>query len=196
MEAQQEGQETPPLEQGEEPEEPVTMTTVPTTTTTVTIGGVTYTVNAVATAMTTGSMTVFKKEKRAALSEEKRARHFENATAKQQTDKFKMLSLSVANEENLNETYNLQMCVEEARQNMERYDMTDVFTILKFDENKQVQGAHGSLWDQYVLITADEIAKSNAYYATRIDETAHPYLRENLTLTFEYLKNNVEPDLF
>jgi hypothetical protein len=134
--------------------------------------------------MTTSSMTVFKKEKRATLSEEKRADHFKSATAKQQTDKFKMLSLSVTNDDNLDETYNLQMCVEEARQNMERHaDMTDVFTILKLDANKQLQGEHGSLWDQYVLISTDEVAKSNEYYTTRIVETAHPYIRENLTST-------------
>jgi hypothetical protein len=47
-----------------------------------------------------------------------------------------MLSLSLTNEDNLEETYNLQMCIEEARQNMERYDMTDVFTIIQVDGNE------------------------------------------------------------
>ena len=57
----------------QEEEEPTLLQEPPVTMTMVQIGGVDFTINAVATAMTTASMTVFKKEKRAALSEEQRA---------------------------------------------------------------------------------------------------------------------------
>jgi hypothetical protein len=107
-----------------------------------------------------------------------------------------MLSLSLTNEDNLEETYNLQMCVEEARQNMERYNMNDVFTIIQVDGNKNAQGDFSSLWDMYVLISADKVGKSNEFCAAQVNAIAHPYIRENLTSTCDYFQNNAEPDLF
>jgi hypothetical protein len=74
------GEEVTPLQQEQLP----TMTAV--TTTTVNIGGVNYTVNAAAMTMTTASMTVFTKENRASLYEEKRAERNSQTTNRQVQD--------------------------------------------------------------------------------------------------------------
>jgi hypothetical protein len=134
--------------------------------------------------LTTTSMTIFKKENRSKLTEEKRANHFSKATAKKQTDKYKMLSLSIVNEDDLQDTNNLKMCIGETKQNFERFDMGDVFTVLTMNPTGTVE-VLGDMFEHYVTITPEEVAASNTIYATLVKAIDHPWIQENLTLTFD-----------
>jgi hypothetical protein len=161
----------------------------------VVVGGTTLNLEQAPTVLTTTSMTIFKKENRSKLTEEKRADHFSKATAKQQTDKYKMLWLSIVNEDDLQDTYNLQMCIEETKQNFERFDMGDVFTILTTNPTGTVE-VLGDMFEHYVTITPEEVAASNTIYATLVKASDHPWIRENLTLTFDYFRNNTDTDTY
>ena len=182
-------EEEPELVQ-DEPEELPTIAIM-----SVVVEGTTLNLEQTPTVLTTTSMTIFKKENRSKLTEEKRADHFSKATAAQQTDKYKMLSLSIVNEDDLQDTYNLQMCIEETKQNFERYDMGDVFTVLTTDATGNVV-VLGDLFEHYVTISPEKVAESNTIYSTLVKASDHPWIRENLTLTFDYFRNNADTETY
>jgi hypothetical protein len=140
-----------PESTSEGPEEQLPMIAV----VSVIVGGMMLNLKLAPTVLTTTSMTIFKKENRSKLTEEKRADHFSKATAKQQTDKYKMLSLSIVNKDDLQDTYNLQMCIKETKQNFERYDMGDVFTILTTNSTGTVE-----VLGDYVTLTPRKLLRA------------------------------------
>ena len=83
-------------------------------------------------------------------------------------------SLSILDEEDLQEMYNLQMCIEEARQNFMKYDMDNVFTIVKFDPITKDVITIGNLFKKHIVITMDEVAPSNKFYKTWVKQDNHP----------------------
>ena len=73
--------------------------------------------------------------------------------------------------------------------------MGDVFTVLTTNSTGTVE-VLGDLFEHYVTLTPEEVAASNTIYATLVKASDHPWIRENLTLTFDYFRNNVDTDTY
>jgi len=101
------------------------------------------------------------------MSEEKKVEHFKHATVFQQTDRFAFMSRTIEGSDDLGDNYNLQMCVEQACNNMSRYDMVDVFTIVSHDGSEVI----GNLFTDYAIITVDQVKQSNYFYRMVVDQT-------------------------
>ena len=77
----------------------------------------------------------------------------------------------------------------------QQYDMCDVFTIVfpLSEGSRTLEDKHLDLYTQYDEITEEEVAASCEWYNKW---TAKEYYRDNLTLTFKHLENNMTHKLF
>ena len=137
---------------------------------------------------------MYRKEKRASLTEEKCSDLYEKAT-KTVHRKYNTISLSLTDESKLDDTYNLEMLVRKTRQWHTSYDMHDVFTIVilkEDDDEKKTVIEVKNLYEDYANITEEEVAASNQWYRTQASVKTYV---ENLRLTYMFLQNNVEDAL-
>lgn len=156
-------------------------------TSTQTVGGVVIELSDVANTTSVASKPLYKKDERYKLSEDKLIDLFDKATRTKIT-KFDLLSLTLSSEDKLDDTYNLGIQIGKLRAHFIKYDMHDVFTVVKVDESdgKTVQGT-SDLFADFSKLTESEVAKSNAWYNRWPKED---YFRQNLQLTFDFLENN------
>jgi Zinc knuckle len=137
---------------------------------------------------------LYPKELRKAMGEEKKVDLFEKAT-KTKFTKFDLVALTLSNEDKLDDTYNLGIQIGKMRNHFIKYDMHDVFTIMRFTYRDDVQKKPVStldLFTDYSHITEQSVADSNRWYKKWPKE---PYYRENLQLTYDFLENNCTEEL-
>ena len=108
---------------------------------------------------------------------------------------FDLISLALDDEEKLTDVYNLSNLIARTKQIHEYYDMDDVFKILTISEDgSQIIGNTSiNLYNDYSLINADIIAKSNNWYR---NWSSQEYHEENLDLTADYFANNTTDALY
>jgi hypothetical protein len=135
---------------------------------------------------------MFKKDKRKEMSEDKRNDLFDKAT-KNVLTKFDLLSLSIKDEDKLDDTYNLHILIAKMKAHMIKYDMHDVFQILTVAEDGKKVSDPKSLFSNYSTISEADVAKSNRWYATWPEAGTY---RENLQLTYQFLENNTTERLW
>ncbi len=159
---------------------------------TATIGGVTIIINDVAAVMA-AVQPLYRKEDRAGLSDDKRNELFERATRKTGNTKFGLLSLSLSDDEKLDDTYNLSMLIGKTKDAFVQYDMHNVFSVLELGpDNKTVLGER-DLFHDYPSLNVEVIAKSNAWYRKWPQD---PTYQQNLQLTYKFFQNNVDDTLW
>lgn len=76
------------------------------------------------------------------------------------------------------------------------YDIGDVFTVvspLDVDRSGAVEPTSFDLLRDYMILHPVQVALSNRWYSDWIDET---YVRENLSLTYQFLKSNTDAALW
>ena len=159
----------------------------------------------------TGSLITSKKEDRINLSADKRQELFQSITRKGQQENFHLLPLSIVELENLDETYDLQLTIQTMEVLFTRSDIVDVFTIVF--PVKNVRGEQtgalehrysgttrvvktANLFTDYHALDIEQVAESNRWYSRWPDEATSPWFRENLSLSFDYLANHMERDLW
>lgn len=98
------------------------------TTGTININGRTISIALVAQPAISRSMPLLKKENRAALSKDKRNDLFNKVTKAQMT-KFDLLTLTLSEEDKLDDTNNLGIQVAQLKHHFVKYDMDDVFAV-------------------------------------------------------------------
>jgi hypothetical protein len=164
---------------------------------TVTINGRTITVSSTAQTVSTGSTPLFKKENRIQLSEDKRNDLFDKAT-KARTTKFDLLTLTLSEEDKLDDTYNIGIQIAQLRNHFIKFDMDDVFTVVEprinpINRSTILSTNFQDLFAGYSQITEQEVALSNKWYN---EHTVEDYYRQNLQLTFEFFENNCTKGLW
>jgi hypothetical protein len=85
------------------------------------------------------------------------------ATKKKAHIKYDLMSLSLTDEDKLDDTYNLSMLIGKTKDHLVQYDMHDMFTILipdKDDLKKILQ--EKDLFTEYPSISIEEMLNSNA----------------------------------
>ena len=103
------------------------------------------------------------------------------------------MDLKIEDPDKLEDTYDLEMSLNKTRAHFEKYDMLDVFTIVK-QANDPAAYRFTNLFEAYASLTLKEITDSNEWYAT-MTEDPHGHFTEDLRLTEQYLVNNSEDDL-
>jgi len=143
---------------------------------------------------TTSTVTkvMYTKEKRQELSEEKRIELFEKATKATFVQKFDVVSLSVTDENKLDDIRNIGTLVGKFRDHLVKYDMINVFTVLDLDEAQKLPIQENDLMQSHATLKESTVAKSNQWYN---EWTIDPYYRENLQLSYDFLANNTTEKL-
>jgi hypothetical protein len=138
--------------------------------------------------------TLFSKTKRAELSEDKRNDFFDKAT-KAQLPKFDLMSVSLKDDEKLEDTYNIGIQIGKVKKHFVRYDMHDVFTVLSVREDgKTLYPVYEkNLFEDYATLSEEDVARSNAWYNTWPSAETYP---QNLQLTYEFLQNHMTEELW
>ena len=158
----------------------------------VTIGGMTIAIHDVA-AVVADVKPLYRKEDRAGLSDDKRNELFDRATRKTGNTKFGLLSLSLTDNEKLDDTYNLSMLIEKTRDVFVQYDMHNVFSVLNIgSDDKSILGEL-DLFREYPSLSVDAVARSNAWYHTWPKDATY---QQNLQLTYKFFQNNVDERLW
>ncbi len=143
--------------------------------------------------VTESNTSLYPKGDRANMPKEKLNDILERAVAKSQ-EKYTMLDLKIDNLDKLEETYDLEMNVSRTRTHHHKYDMHDVFTIVKPDPDVS-KFQFVDLYKDYTQVTEAEVAASNEWYATMTADPENLIYRQNLKLTQEHLANNAEDGL-
>lgn len=164
-----------------------------TTTTALTVGSIILNKTATKHVLSDIVKPLYKKEDRQKLTDDKKNDLFEKIT-KTRFTKFDLVTLTLSNEDKLDDTYNLGIQVGKLRSHFVKFDLHDVFTVLKFsttDPDTPIDTA--DLFTNYSSLSEDEVAKSNRWYTLWATED---YYRENLQLTFDFLENNSTESLW
>jgi hypothetical protein len=134
------------------------------------------------------TVTLSAKEKLTALSEEKRQELFDKITRPKLT-KFDVVSMTLSDEDKLDDTYNTGIQVLRFKNHLDWYDCTNVCNIVEFDptDPTQLTGVTWNLFKDYSSIMERRVAQSNKWFRTYPKKE---YYRDNLQLTLETLENS------
>jgi hypothetical protein len=161
---------------------------------TVIINGVIVKIASTKKQISNDNTALYPKKTRETMSAEKLNDLFERAAGKSQ-NKYDVMDLKIDDPDKLEDTYDLEMSISRTRAHHIKYDMHDVFTIVKpnADPTKFEQV---DLYDNYAMVTEEEVAASNEWYATMTDDQEqNKWFLQNLKLTHEHLSNNSEDNL-
>jgi hypothetical protein len=161
----------------------------------ITIAGEEIEFDATATAVNTNKIvTLFAKEKRAALSEEKRQDLFDKIT-KPKLTRFDLVSMTLSDKDKLDDTYNTGIQVLRLKNHTDRYDCSNVCNILELDptDPSKPTGVTWDLFKDYSSLTEQQVGASNKWYRTY---PTKEYYRDNLQLILETLENSCTEQLW
>ena len=171
------------------------------------LNGITIKVNATP-AVPTKERAYFSKAKRAKLDETHRMKLLEHVQAKQQI-KYHSINVSVNDPEKMSNTYTLSTLLAENRRNLAKYDLLDVYNIVKpkptaFTDGSPDFGAleveasgqpiSQDLFVDYLKLTPEQVAASSKWYSLFVPEAN--LMQEDLSWSMSYYEKNVEPELY
>jgi hypothetical protein len=161
---------------------------------TVDIGGEEIEISNTKIKATTDMKTLYPKTDREALKKENKLNElFEKAT-RLCISKLDLISLTLSEEDKLEDTYNIGIQIGKIKNHFTRYDMHKLMGIVEFG----ILGftdpiGKKDLFEHYPSITEEEVAKSNQLFN---EYTVKDYNRQNLQLTLEFLENNTTEALW
>lgn len=140
------------------------------------------------------TVVLFPKAKRESMSEEKRNDFLDKVTRTKLT-KFDLMSLTLSDEDKLDDTCSIGILVQKMRNHLQKYDCIDVFNIVAVDkaDKAKVSADIVNLFEHYSVTTEKMVAESNRWYKTY---TVPNYYRENLQITLDFLENNCTESLW
>jgi hypothetical protein len=143
---------------------------------------------------TTDMTTLYPKTVRESLKKENKLNElFEKAT-RLRISKLDLISLSLSEEDKLDDTYNIGIQIGKIKSYFTCYDMHDVMGIVEFGSQGFTNPiGKKDLFEHYPSITEEEVAKSNQFYN---EYTVKDYYRQNLQLNLEFLENNTTEALW
>ena len=137
---------------------------------------------------------LYPKESRDKMTADKRNDLFKEAMKLSQAC-YNFTSMNMTDECCLDNLYNMSIMIAKTKASHQQYDMCDVFTVVfpLSEGSHTLEDKHLDLYTQYDEITEEEVAASCEWYNKW---TAKEYYRDNLTLTFKHLENNMTHKLF
>ena len=118
------------------------------------------------------------------------------AICKPQKNEFDLLTLALEDQDKLEDTYALQMLLESTKEHFTQYGVADVFTVIVFDKSaRQTILSTQDLLTNHSLVSVEQVAKSNEWYATMVEDELGVCCRQHLTLSATFLMNSMEEGL-
>jgi hypothetical protein len=155
----------------------------------VTINGKQIKVASVKKQVTSENNVLYPKDNRDLMSPEKLNELFERAISKSLPTIYTATDLKLDDPDKLAETYDLEKIIARTCTHHVKYDMHDVFTVVK-PNTDIVKYETINLYKNYVALTVEEVAASNEWYSTMTEDLHNKCFRQNLNLTHEHLVNN------
>jgi hypothetical protein len=169
------------------------------TTKEVIIDGVTFAVSTTHKAMTRQAV-LFPKSEHKTLDKKERNTVYARSMAKHHK-LIDLISLAITSEDELDDTYNLEMLIEHMRSYHADYVMEDVYKVViswgidPVTGDLNINESSKNVYNDYSNLAVEKVplAQSNECYRTYVaDET----FTENLILTLDYMKNNVTENVW
>jgi len=133
---------------------------------------------------------LYKKEKRAGLTEDKLIEFFDKAT-RNCFNHFDLISLALQDENKLDDTYIIGILISKARAALIFYD---VFNIAKVkSDGMNLEAGIKDLFTEYFIIAEEEVAKCNIWYYPWPKASS---FRQNLKVTQEFMANHTTERLW
>jgi hypothetical protein len=107
------------------------------------------------------------------------------------------VSVSSTDEGALENVCNLHTQIQSLRDHLHLFDLDDVFHVVQPVNCRVTSDLHPKTWnvfEDYVSLDPAMVANSIAYYHLWLYES--PYIRENLSITYAFLKNNTDEALW
>jgi len=137
------------------------------------------------------SAIVFGKKERQNMSEKDRFKLFGEFVQQNDAFTFDTPAYAFNKVDSMGDTYTLQNQVTSLREHIQCCDMGDVFNIVIYDDaNPKVITKIVNLFDDYSMLTINDVARSNKWYRT-MPKDNQPWFTENLRL----MSNNMEAAL-
>ena len=165
--------------------------------TTVTIGTDTFQLNAAPVRKAEAAGILHYKKNRKTLTDEKLTELFEKAaTPFPDSKKFRHLNYQLEDPNKLEDTYNLQTTISTLRDHHVKFDMHNVFEIVKYEDGSEHQPSGTiDLYTDYPTVTVEEVARSNQWYRTMVSGDQGTYVEQNLNITAEHLMKSCQEKL-
>ena len=136
-------------------------------------------------------------EKRYLLNAEQLTEFRNSSTRFVLRKRLNMVSISDTDDNVLENVSNLELQVTSIREHLRVYDLDNVFNILKPVDTLRSQDLRPGSWnlfEDYVSLDPMVVANHSVYCAKWLGEA--PYIRENLSLTYTFLKSNTDDTLW
>lgn len=142
---------------------------------------------------------VYSMQERKKLEQDKLQDLFRHAAERRTGHKYEIVSVAIDDPDTLKRTYMLGQTFATSKQQLTKYDMINVFTIVKLDKTDPSDLSKATMHDlftEHTVLTREDIAASNRFYATRIkDSDIQGWMRQNLTISAQYFENNCTTEL-
>ena len=170
-------------------------------TSTITVGGLTFEVKdvapvrAMALSATKELKALHSMASRDGLTTDKLEAFFARATAKQ-SNVFNFFDLALDSAEKLEDTYDLQVLLNNAKEHLVTYDTHHVMTIMIYDDSDHKTILREvNLFEDHATVTLQDVARSNYWYSTLLSGNMERWMNQNLKLTYDFFVNNMDEQL-
>ena len=165
---------------------------------TLTLGGLTITVaETVGTAELSNVGKLYDKTTRYQLPPDQMTDFRVAATKCVLRKRLAQVSVSATDEGALEHVCNLNTQIQSLRDHLHLFDLDDVFQVVKPVNSRVTPQLHPKTWnvfEDYVSLDPAMVANSITYYHLWLYET--PHIRENLSITYAFLKSNTDDSLW
>ena len=111
-----------------------------------------------------------------------------NCSVSKSKNKYYLLDLNIGNTNKLKDGYNLEMAIKSTLRNHVKYDLRNVFTIVKPHQYPN-EFETVNLYTDYPSLDAADVAQNIACHATMTEDPHHKYFLQYFKLRHEYLVN-------
>lgn len=109
--------------------------------------------------------------------------------------KYSEVSLSETDLSTLANTYELVQQNKLLLSHLQKWDVDDVFTIVKSVDFSTGDVETADLLSEWPTVTIDDVCKSNAWYNTHTSKTTSPWIRQNLEMSHEFIIDSCDEEL-
>jgi len=165
---------------------------------TVEIGGEMITLSTTENTIQDVPKALFKKQDRVQLPQKERLDTISKATHRvlPKSSLLALLTPHFTAKDVLRDTKETSDCVNLLKSQAELYDFADVFWVVRYPKDAPTPTTQHNLFEEYMTITPEEVARSNEWYRKYVDSQAHPWIEENLQLGDTLLQNNMTEGLW
>jgi hypothetical protein len=144
-------------------------------------------------------LALYTKQQQQALSDEKCVELIQKETKKilPTSNMFDLMSPLSTKEDALQDMLDMLAKLTRIRNHMIDYDFGDIMNIVIQDDSMPMTvSSQHNLFNDYMSLTPEMVAKSNKWYLKYVDMSTPPWIPQNLQMNVEFFENNMSEDLW